>query len=214
MPLSQAMRQLKRYTELPYVLQILQTRQLTLLNPTSWDDRNDSHFVQAYRERKGLGSVLALCLTEAAQTYHHWRVFTHGASGACLQFNKKRFLDWIAGNEALCGRPVQYKTLRQIRQSPPALDDLPFIKRRAYEHELEFRLLYATQRRSPPFKAFNLPLDTIDSILLNPWLPPSTAKAVESVIHRIDGCESMRILRATIISNDEWQQAATERNIP
>ena len=97
------MRLLKRYTELPYVLQILQTRKLTLMNPGSWDDRNDSHFVQAYRERKGYGSVLALCLTEAAQTYHHWRVFTRGASGACLQFNKQRFVDWIAENEALCG---------------------------------------------------------------------------------------------------------------
>ena len=206
------MRLLKRYTELPYVLQILQTRKLTLMNPGSWDDRNDSHFVQAYRERKGYGSVLALCLTEAAQTYHHWRVFTHGASGACLQFNKKRFVDWIAENEALCGRPVQYKTLRQIRQSPPALDDLPFIKRKAYEHELEFRLLYATQRRSLPFKTFALPLEVIDSILLNPWLPPSTAEAVESVIHGIKGCEAIRLIRATIISNDEWLQAASEPN--
>ena len=206
------MRLLKRYTELPYVLQILQTRKLTLMNPGSWDDRNDSHFVQAYRERKGYGSVLALCLTEAAQTYHHWRVFTHGASGACLQFNKKRFVDWIAENEALCGRPVQYKTLRQIRQSPPALDDLPFIKRKAYEHELEFRLLYATQRRALPFKTFALPLDVIDSVLLNPWLPPSTAEAVESVIHGIKGCEAIRLIRATIISNDEWLQAASEPN--
>ena len=206
------MRLLKRYTELPYVLQILQTRKLTLMNPGSWDDRNDSHFVQAYRERRGYGSVLALCLTEAAQTYHHWRVFTHGASGACLQFNKQRFVDWIAENEALCGRPVQYKTLRQIRQSPPALDDLPFIKRKAYEHELEFRLLYATQRRSLPFKTFALPLEVIDSILLNPWLPPSTADAVESVIHGIKGCEAIRLIRATIISNDEWLQAASEPN--
>ena len=107
---------------------------------------------------------------------------------------------------------MQYKTLRQIRQSPPALDDLPFIKRKAYEHELEFRLLYATQRRSLPFKTFSLPLEVIDSILLNPWLPPSTAEAVESVIHGIKGCEAIRLIRATIISNDEWQQAASEPN--
>ena len=208
------MRLLKRYTELPYILQTLETRKLTLMNPNSWDDRNDSHFVHAYRERKGYGSVLALCLTEAAQTYHHWRIFTHGASGACLQFNKKRFLDWIVANEALTGRPVQYKTLQQIRQSPPALDDLPFIKRKAYEHEREFRLLYGTLRRSLPCREFPLPLDVIESIQLNPWLPPSTADAVESVIHRIDGCASLRILRATIISNDEWQQAATEPRSP
>lgn len=203
------MTQLKRYTELPFVLQILETRRLTLVNPSSWDDKNDSHFVQAFRDRKGHGSVLALCLTGAAQTYHHWRVFTHGSSGACVYFNREKFLSWIEEDELIIGREVQYRTLAQVQKSPPPVDDLPFVKRKAYEHEAEFRLLHVTRRKSVPTKAFELPLDIIDAILLNPWLPPATVAAVEDVIHRIEGCEELDVIRATIVKNDEWQQAAS-----
>lgn len=203
------MSQLKRYTELPYVLQILETRRLTLVNPSSWDDKNDSHFVQAYRDRKGHGSVLALCLTGAAQTYHHWRVFTHGASGACIFFDREKFLSWIEADELITGREVEYKTLAQIKKTPPALDDLPFVKRKAYEHEAEFRLLHTTPRKSVAVKSFELPLDVIDGVFLNPWLPPATVTAVEEVIHRIEGCKELDVFRATIVQNDEWQKAAT-----
>lgn len=202
------MSELKRYTELPYVLQILETRRLTLVNPSSWDDKNDSHFVQTYKDRRGHGSVLALCLTGAAQTYHHWKVFTHGASGACVYFDREKLLKWIEGDELITGREVKYKTLAQINKTPPRLDDLPFLKRMAYEHEAEFRLLHTTRRKSVAFKGFEIPLSTINAILLNPWLPHSTAAAVEDVIHRIEGCEDMDVYRATIVNNDEWQKAA------
>lgn len=202
------MTQLKRYTELPFVLQILESRRLTLLNPNSWDDLNDSHFVRTYRDRKKHGSVLALCLTGAAQTYHHWKVFTYGASGACIYFNKERLLAWIEKDKLISGREVEYKKLAQIRKTPPALDDLPFLKRKAYEHEAEFRLVYTTSRKSVALKDFDLPLDIIEAVLLNPWLPPSTVLAVADVIHRIEGCGGLEVLRATIVKNDEWQAIA------
>jgi hypothetical protein len=201
--------QLKRYTELPYVIQILETRRLTLVNPSSWDDKNDSHYVQTYRDRKGHGSVLALCLTSALQTYHHWRVFTHGASGACIYFNDKKFLSWIKADAFITGREVRYKTLSQVQEMPPALEDLPFVKRKAYEHEAEFRLLHTTRGKSVAVKSFELPLEVIDKVILNPWLPPATAKAVERLIHRIEGCKKIDVLRATIVKNDAWQKAAT-----
>ncbi|MGC3981890.1 MAG: hypothetical protein QM808_11560 [Steroidobacteraceae bacterium] len=202
------MAQLKRYTELPFVLQLLHSKKLTLINPSAWDDKNDSHFVQAYRDRKGLGSVLALCLTEAQQTYHHWKVFTHGASGACICFDKKAFQKWIGETDLLEGREVVYRTLPEIQKRPPKLKDLPFLKRKAYEHEGEFRLLYSTKKKSVVVKSFDLSLEIIDFILLNPWLPPSTAKAIEEVIHCIEGCERLEVKRATIVKNDAWQNTA------
>lgn len=199
---------LKRYTELPFVLQLLHSKKLTLVNPSAWDDKNDSYFVQAYRDGKGLGSVLALCLTEAQQTYHHWKVFTHGASGACICFNKVALQKWINDTDLLEGREVVYRTVPQIQKQPPRLDDLPFLKRKAYEHEGEFRLLYGTKKKSVVIQSFDIPLDIIDFILLNPWLPPATASAIEDVIRRIDGCERLEVKRATITKNDAWQQAA------
>lgn len=203
------MPQLKRYTELPFVLQILEARKLTLVNPASWDDKNDSHFVQAYKEKKSLGSVLALCLTSAAQTYHHWKVFTHGASGACISFDHDKLLEWIAEDKQLIGRKVEYRTLPQVRRSPPKVDDLPFTKRQAYEHEQEFRLLYVSEKKSVPFRSFSFPIEIIDSVLLNPWLPPATVSSVEAALQRISGCEELKVIPATIVKNDEWQRAAS-----
>ena len=34
---------LKRYTELPYLLHMLSTQRIALLNPSNWADRNDSY---------------------------------------------------------------------------------------------------------------------------------------------------------------------------
>ena len=202
------MSQLKRYTELPFVLQLLHSRKLTLVNPSAWDDKNDSHFIQTYRDRKGLGSVLALCLTEAQQTYHHFKVFTHGASGACIYFHDDAFQAWVNETGLLEGRKVTYRTLPQVLKTPPKLDDLPFLKRKAYEHEGEFRLLFSTKRKSVAVQNFDIPLEMIDFIILNPWLPQSTANAIEDVIHRIEGCEKIEVKRATIVKNDDWQKAA------
>jgi hypothetical protein len=202
------MTQLKRYTELPFVLQLLNSKKITLVNPSAWDDKNDSHFVQAYKDRKGFDSVLALCLTAAQQTYHHWKVFTHGSSGACIYFKAEALQKWINETDFLEGREVIYRTLPQIKKQPPKLEELPFLKRKAYEHESEYRLLYCTKKKSVVVQNFDIPLDIIDFIILNPWLPPSTVDAIKEVILRIDGCEKLAVKRATIVKNDAWQQAA------
>lgn len=178
------------------------------MNPSAWDDKNDSHFVQAYRDRRGFGSVLALCLTAAQQTYHHWKVFTHGSSGACIYFKPNALQSWINEKGVLEGREVVYRTLPQIQNSTLLLEDLPFLKRKAYEHEDEYRLLYCTEKKSVAIKSFDMPLDIIELIVLNPWLPTSTAAAIQEVIRRIDGCEKLEVKRATIVKNDKWQRAA------
>ncbi len=53
---------LRRYTDLPALLHLLKHRKITLLDPSTWDDTNDSYYLLKYKERKGLKTVLALCL--------------------------------------------------------------------------------------------------------------------------------------------------------
>lgn len=74
---------LRRYTDLPFLFDYLRTRELALLSPKSWVDKNDSYFVEQYAKAKGFQSTYALCLAEAPETYHHWKVFTTGSSGVC-----------------------------------------------------------------------------------------------------------------------------------
>ena len=83
-------RYLRRYTNLPALAYLLSSRVISLLDPQTWDDTNDSHFLALYREKKNLKSVLALCFTQVAETYHHWRVFAEGSSGVCIKFNQTK----------------------------------------------------------------------------------------------------------------------------
>lgn len=204
------MTDLRRYTELPYVLEMLRERKLTLLSPSSWDDKNDAHYLEAYRKHFNYGSVVALCLTSAVQTYHHWKVFTPGASGACVVFDKAGLLQWVDNEiKEIDARPVEYLTLSQLRKRHLMPGDLPFIKRKAYEHEQEVRLLHVSPAKGVKHKAFPLPLELINHILMNPWLPAATVASLQDLIQTIPGCETLDVFRATITHNDAWQQVAT-----
>ena len=43
--------QFRRYTTLPYLLDVLVKKRLTLLNPVKWEDKNDSHFLSIYKAK-------------------------------------------------------------------------------------------------------------------------------------------------------------------
>ena len=202
----------KRHTELPFLLQILQAKKLVLLNTNSWDDKNDAHYVECYRKKNKLKSILAICLTEASQTYHHWKVFSQGASGVCIYFKREQILNWVSKTEGLVGRKIIYKNIRQIEDEIESgeitLKDIPFIKRSAYVHEAEFRLIFESKDMIKKIESFPFPLSMIDQIVLNPWLPQSTVASLRLLIGSIDGCENIPVRRATIIENDKWRRFA------
>lgn len=54
---------LRRYTDLTSLMYLLHKRKITLLDPASWDDKNDSHYLTLYKEKRKLRSVLALCFS-------------------------------------------------------------------------------------------------------------------------------------------------------
>ena len=102
---------LRRYTELPYLIDYLQTKELALLNPASWDDRNDSYYIEQFAQTNGLSSTYALCLAEASETYHHWKVFSHGGSGACIEFDRALLTFAASKIPNLRAEEVKYKTI-------------------------------------------------------------------------------------------------------
>jgi hypothetical protein len=194
---------LKRYTQLPFLIHMLATRQLTLLSPSSWDDRNDAYYLERYQRESGCGSVLALCLTEASTTYHHWKVFAGGTSGVCIEFIRDRFIRWATENGIRHG-PVEYFSLNQARRKPPTRATIPFRKRHAFGDEKEFRVLYESREPSLSIKAFSLKLDTIKRIKVNPWLSEDVFDSVRKSIHGISGCESLLVKQSHMLTNREW----------
>ena len=196
---------LRRYTDIPALIYLLRRRKLTLLNPNNWDDRNDSHYIHLYKEKKQLGAVLALCFTEVGETYHHWRVFSPGPSGICIRFNKTLLLEHLGRTTTIRFGPVQYKMMDHIRKSTISVEDLPFLKRYAFRDEKEFRLLYETKRPLQS-KDFNLPIECIDRITINPWLNERLADALWETIRSLKGCEKLYIGQSSLVNNNEWKR--------
>lgn len=92
---------LRRYTDLPGLIYLLQGRCITLVDPLTWDDQNDSYFLRLYKEHRKLACVLALCFTRSTETYHHWRVFAGGSSGVCISFHRGELLGAVTARSRM-----------------------------------------------------------------------------------------------------------------
>ncbi len=196
---------LRRYTDMPALIYLLRQQKLTLLDPKSWDDSNDSHYLALYREKRKLKSVLALCFTQADEAYHHWRVFAAGASGVCIRFRRAELLRAVKKQPGLRLGSVQYLTLSKVRNTTLLTQELPFLKRHAFQDENEFRLIYESRKAHISKLDVGIPLSCIKRVTLSPWLHPDVSPHVKQVLRAVDGCAQLNIVRSTLIGNDEWK---------
>jgi hypothetical protein len=187
------------------LIYLLRERKITLLDPASWDDKNDSYFLSLYRQKRNLKSVLALCFTPAFETYHHWRVFAGGSSGACIRFERTKLLKAVKKQPRVTAKTVRYLTLSDIRDLKVKTGALPFLKRSAYEDEREFRIIYESSTKKDNSLDIAIPLACIERITLSPWIPSALSDHVKSTIKEIEGCNSLKVYRSTLISNENWK---------
>jgi len=201
-------RRIRRYTQLPGLIHMLSASELTLLDPASWDDRNDSYFLRQYKEKRGLASVLALCFTTAAETYHHWRVFAPESAGVRVSFDLDRLQPSLDKVDGLRLQRVTYMKIMDAHRSTLAVEQLPFLKRHPYAPEREFRLLWESPTTARSALPVPFDLTAITDITLSPWLPEPLETRVKSVLKSIPGCNKMRIARSTLVGNDTWMRCA------
>jgi hypothetical protein len=197
---------LRRYTELPALIHMLKYRQLTLLDPSSWDDKNDSHFLSLYREKCKLKSVLALCFTKAPETYHHWRVFAPGSAGVCIQFDSSALQSAVTKTQGVRMESVEYLTLPKIRGAKLKKATLPFIKRFAFQPEDEVRMLWESKTEDRKYLPVPFPLSAISRVTLSPWVYPTLGDEVRALLRTIEGCAKLHVFKSTLISNAEWME--------
>jgi hypothetical protein len=192
------------YTDLPGLLYLLQRKKITLLDPMTWDDTNDSHFLKIYKQAKNLTCLSALCFSDADETYHHWRVFAGGSSGVRLTFLRQPLLNLVSKVPGISHRKVKYELIEDIRHSDPLVQDLPFLKRYPYQHEDEYRLIFESEEKPQQAIDIDLPLTLIRSVTLSPWINKRVADAVKEALKCIPTCQKLKVGRSTLIGNDEW----------
>lgn len=61
-------RLIRRYSSIAATIDILRRKELPLLDPQNWDDRNDRYFMNLYREKKDLGGLYGLCAATCSET--------------------------------------------------------------------------------------------------------------------------------------------------
>lgn len=150
---------LRRYTNLAATIHILQNKAISLLDPASWDDRNDTYFMDHYKSQKNLKTLLALCFAEASETYHHWKIFSSGFDGVCIEFDKNNLVAAMEKEAVIMADFVDYYQIKDLKASPPLLERLIFAKRFPYTDEKEFRVVYQDKSESLPAKDF--PIGTV-----------------------------------------------------
>ena len=156
-------------------------------------------------------SVLALCFSMASETYRHWRVFTHGSEGVCIEFERQTRLAKLSRIDGLRSGPAEYERIDILETKPPSVDDPPFLKRLPYEAEQEFRLVYLVRSRTVEAKLFPIDLIAIRRITLNPRMPKSLVASVKTTIQSIVGCSKIQVIQTTLLENERWKNTAIRK---
>ncbi|HWW12278.1 MAG TPA: hypothetical protein VN018_07165 [Brevundimonas sp.] len=198
----------RRYTSISAVVHMLRKQELQLLDPQSWDDRNDRYFMALYKETRRLGGLYGLCAAQCSETYHHWRVFTGTSDGACVELNRPLLEDALSALEGVRFGEVDYLKLQDVERLTAAdVDRLPFVKREGFRAEEEYRIIAETRERQWPSLGIHMPIRWVNAVYLNPWLPRPIADSVKATLRELPGCSKLRVVRSQLIDSGRWKQA-------
>ena len=180
-----------------------------MLDPISWDDKNDTFYLAEYKKRKELKSLLAFCMTKSDETYHHWKIFSGGTGGACVVFKRQALLERLDEYVGVTMGDVIYQKLKdmrlEVKHGGVMANKLPFLKRVGYEAEEEYRVLFECRTEVWPCIDFEISMNMIESIRLSPWLHKDMVGTTREIIHGIKDCVSLRVSGSTLVSNDQWK---------
>lgn len=201
--------ELRRYTDVLSLIDILTYRRITLTSPAQWIDQNDSHGLEVYRRRKAADFVTAFCMTEADETYHHWHIFAGHSHGACVVFRKDMFIQHLSALDEIVHGPVVYRNLSSInREKAVPTEDLPFLKRKMFEDEREYRIVGlgdeifgSVSRRLP------ITLNLIERVVFSPYAPRPLLDTLKERLVADKEVESITFRHSTLTNNREWRKA-------
>jgi hypothetical protein len=201
----------RRYTTLPYLLDMLREKRLPLLDPASWDDKNDAQNLVTYKKKKGFKSVLALCIADAPEAYQHWKIYANNSSGVCIEFHRENLINKFNNQHGFLHGCVRYVLLKELRQCPPSVDDLPFIKRFAYQDESEYRFIFTSseekkKEEKKKIEYISIDINDIKQIVINPWVESPVYKSMELAIAKTPGWEKVNMRQSTVTKNDAWMR--------
>ncbi|MEX1258372.1 MAG: hypothetical protein WEG36_12205 [Gemmatimonadota bacterium] len=211
--------QLRRYTHVSALRSIFADQRMRLGRFKDWEDKNDSHYVEAYRREGNFTDVRILCLSAAEEDFHHWRSFAFSPDGVLIVFNGTELHNALLRAPRLVAHgPMEYhwwtgglKRLKRLKPDEPPLlggrirpDRLPFVKRKHFQGEREYRYVFGFTDSSKQERNVDVPTASIARVWLSPWSKASSLHA----IRRMPGANSIQINRSKLLNNKEWRALA------
>lgn len=197
------MKHLNRYTTLPVLLDMLKRKCLVLLDPESWEDKNDSEILMVYKKRKRIQRLFALCFSQGDETIHHWRTFADGTSGCCVEFDPQKLIDLLKTIEGARYGTVTYRKLKDLKNGTIDVEDIPFTKRWPYRCEEEFRVIWEGRTTNDCYEIpFNLRI--INKITISQRMPDQVYETIREYLRDAFNHPEKRINRSTLYHNRVW----------
>jgi hypothetical protein len=215
---------LNRYTTLPYLLELLCTKRLTLTDPKHWEDKNDVKALDKYR---GDDAIRCLCFAASSETIHHWKAFANDITGCCIEFDGEKFRKQLKleensklndlfckpeyynikenSSQNLIFGKVRYCEIGKLKQKQIQDKQLPFIKRYPYRLENEWRIVWKGHRAIPP--EIIITLNCIRKITFTQYMSDCMFICLKETIKKLIGEIDITINRSTIFENEEWLEA-------
>lgn len=200
--------EIRRYTDFAAAMRILRLKKITLLSPSAWDDQNDRNMMEAFQRFNDSECVLALCFAQSKETYHHWKIFAGTSNGVCIKFDKAKLIDAVVPQGVVAGIVNYEKIPNIVFNTPPSPDKLPFLKRSAYSDERELRLIWQSATECLSYKDFDIPIDAIKEITINPWAPLPLVEEMKLCLKSLPDCSKIAIFKSQLIDHSAWRQLA------
>ena len=197
------MKKLNRYTTLPVLLDMLSRKKLVLLDPSTWEDKNDSEIVAEYKKRKKLQALFALCGSQGAETIHHWKTFADGISGCCVEFDLDKLVPLLKNVAGIRFGPVSYRRLRELKDEAIDVEQMPFTKRWPYRCEEEYRIIWESVEPALEFE-IDFDLRTINRITISQRMPDRVYATIREALRGTFNNPDQKINRSTIYQNKVW----------
>jgi hypothetical protein len=194
---------LKRYTSLPVLLDLLKRKRLVLLDPASWEDKNDSAILLEYKKRRKVDQVYALCFSQGDETIHHWKTFADGISGCCIEFDGKKLTEVLGKHPDLRYGPVVYRKIGYLANHSIKVDRIPFTKRWPYRCEEEYRVIWEGSSDNGCYEV-EIDLRAITRITISQKMPAPVYNTIREYLREEFRDPDKRISRSTLYENRVW----------
>lgn len=194
---------LNRYTTLPVLLDLLLRKKIVFLDPSTWEDKNDTEIILEYKKRKIIPSLFAICFAVGDETIHHWKTYSDGISGCCIEFDKKKFLECFKGIKEIRWGEVDYKKIDELKDKAINVDDIPFTKRWQYRCEEEFRILWEGSTKQKNID-IDIDLTSINRITISQKMPADVRASINKLLRIKMGDSYSKINSSTLYENKKW----------